>query len=87
MAEVLEPYRHHHKDGSLWVVGQLRDGKAEGYWEWFRKDGTRLRSGHFDRGVQVGEWTTYDKAGKVYKVTTVKTPNPASVTTNSTLPR
>lgn len=87
MAEVLEPYRHHHKDGSLWVVGQLLDGKAEGYWEWFRKDGTRLRSGHFERGVQVGKWTTYDKAGKVYKVTTVKKPDPASVTTSSTLPR
>lgn len=72
MAEDTEPYRHHHKDGSLWVVGQTSNGKAEGYWEWFRKDGTKLRSGHFSGGTQVGEWTTYDKSGKVYKVTTIK---------------
>ena len=48
------------------------DGVATGYWEWFRKDGTRMRSGHFVNGEQVGEWTTYDKAGKVYKVTHFK---------------
>ena len=43
-----------------------------GYWEWFRKDGVRMRSGYFERGEQVGEWTTYDKKGAVYKVTTMK---------------
>jgi antitoxin component YwqK of YwqJK toxin-antitoxin module len=58
-----------HKDGSLWARGQTIDGKATGYWEWFRKDGTRLRSGYFELGEQVGEWTTYDKRGEVYKVT------------------
>jgi antitoxin component YwqK of YwqJK toxin-antitoxin module len=47
-------------------------GEMHGYWEWFRKDGTRMRSGHFDRGVQVGEWTTYDAKGNVYKVTRMK---------------
>lgn len=72
MSNQAEPYRHYHKDGSLWAAGQLSDGKPEGYWEWFRKDGTRLRSGHFMAGDQVGEWTTYDRAGKPYKVTTIK---------------
>jgi antitoxin component YwqK of YwqJK toxin-antitoxin module len=61
-----------HKDGSLWAKGQNLDGVQVGYWEWFRKDGTKLRSGHFDNGQQTGEWTTYDRAGKVYKVTTIK---------------
>lgn len=82
-----EPYRHNHKDGSLWIVGQTRQGKAEGYWEWFRKDGSKLRSGHFADGMQVGEWTTYDKAGNLYKVTTIKKPNAASITSSATLPR
>jgi len=77
MPENTEEYRHYHKDGSLWAVGQLSDGQPEGYWEWFRKDGTKLRSGHFRSGVQVDEWTTYDKTGKVYKVTTIKN-KPAS---------
>jgi antitoxin component YwqK of YwqJK toxin-antitoxin module len=63
---------HHHKDGSVWARGQLLNGQPSGYWEWFRRDGTKLRSGTFDDGKQVGEWTTYDKQGAVYKVTTIK---------------
>jgi antitoxin component YwqK of YwqJK toxin-antitoxin module len=61
-----------HKDGSLWAKGSTVDGVQVGYWEWFRKDGTRLRSGHFDNGQPTGAWTTYDKRGLVYKVTTMK---------------
>jgi len=62
----------YHKDGSLWARGPMLDGQPSGYWEWFRKDGTKLRSGHFEAGEQVGEWTTYDKQGAVYKVTLIK---------------
>ena len=40
-------------------------------WEWFRADGTRLRAGHFDAGVPVGEGTTYDKQGQVFKATRI----------------
>ncbi len=54
-----------HKDGSIRAKGGTRGGTLDGYWEWFRKDGTKLRSGHFD----MGERTTYDAKGKVYKVT------------------
>jgi antitoxin component YwqK of YwqJK toxin-antitoxin module len=60
---------HYHKDGSVRAKGWLRDGQLDGYWEWFRKDGTKLRSGHFAKGERVGEWTTYDNAGEIYKVT------------------
>lgn len=67
-----EPYRHLHRDGSLWAKGHLVDREPDGYWEWFRKDGTKLRSGHFARGRQVGEWTTYDRQGDPYKVTVKK---------------
>jgi len=62
----------YHKDGSVWARGETIDGVATGYWEWFRKDGARMRSGYFEYGEQCGEWTTYDKTGAVYKVTTVK---------------
>ena len=62
----------YHNDGTVWARGQTLAGKATGYWEWFRKDGSRLRSGHFERGEQTGEWTTYDRAGAVYKVTRIK---------------
>lgn len=67
-----EPHIQYHRDGSVWARGQHLDGLATGYWEWFRKDGVRMRSGHFDRGEQTGDWTTYDKNGDVYKVTTFK---------------
>jgi antitoxin component YwqK of YwqJK toxin-antitoxin module len=67
-----EPHTHYHKDGSIWARGQTIDGVATGYWEWFRKDGSRMRSGHFEAGAQVGQWTTYDRTGEVYKVTTMK---------------
>ncbi|GGC29207.1 hypothetical protein GCM10011504_04280 [Siccirubricoccus deserti] len=63
------PFEKHHKDGSVWARGQTIDGVPTGYWEWFRTNGTRLRSGHFKDGEQVGEWTTYDRDGRPYKVT------------------
>jgi antitoxin component YwqK of YwqJK toxin-antitoxin module len=72
MAEQTEPFSLDHKDGSLWAKGQTLGGENHGYWEWFRKNGTKLRSGHFDMGKQVGEWTTYDKDGAPYKVTKMK---------------
>ncbi len=62
----------HHKDGSLWAKGKMAKGIPTGYWEWFRKDGTKMRSGYFVNGEQVGEWITYDKSGAVYKVTLMK---------------
>ena len=66
----------YHKDGSVWAKGTKLDGELHGYWEWFRKDGTRLRSGHFDRGEKTGEWTTYHSRGDVYKVTRIKAQPP-----------
>lgn len=74
-----KPFEKRHRDGSLWAVGQTIDDVPTGYWEWFRKDGTRLRSGHFENGEQVGDWTTYDRTGAPYKTTTMKpkpTPEP-----------
>jgi len=62
----------YHKDGSVWAKGKTADGVPTVYWEWFRKDGTKQRSGHFERGEQAGEWITYDKNGQQYKVTSMK---------------
>jgi antitoxin component YwqK of YwqJK toxin-antitoxin module len=61
-----------HRDGSVWAKGWKRAGKLDGLWTWFRKDGTRLRSGRFERGKRVGDWTTYDARGRVYKVTRMR---------------
>jgi antitoxin component YwqK of YwqJK toxin-antitoxin module len=67
-----EAYVKHHRDGTVWARGQTLDGVATGYWEWFRKDGVRMRSGNFAAGEQSGQWTTYDKSGAVYKITDTK---------------
>ena len=68
----LKEHIQKHRDGSLWARGQTIDGVATGYWEWFRIDGTKLRSGYFENGAQAGEWMTYDKNGEVYKITRMK---------------
>ena len=62
----------HYKDGSVKARGSMREGQLDGYWEWFRKDGTKMRSGHFAMGKQTGEWITYDAEGAPYKVTKMK---------------
>jgi antitoxin component YwqK of YwqJK toxin-antitoxin module len=67
-----QPHTETHKDGSIWARGQMLDGVPTGYWEWFRRDGTKMRSGTFKNGKQVGEWITYDKQGQVYKITQYK---------------
>ncbi|WP_137846218.1 hypothetical protein [Microbacterium sp. 2FI] len=64
-----EPYVKLHRDGSVWARGFMAGDDMEGYWEWFRLDGTLMRSGTFDRGRQVGVWTTYDKTGAPHKET------------------
>jgi antitoxin component YwqK of YwqJK toxin-antitoxin module len=50
--------------------GSNLDGQMHGAWEWYRLDGSLMRSGAFDRGRQVGVWRTYDRAGRVVKETT-----------------
>ena len=40
-----------------------------GAWEFFRRDGSLMRSGRFAHGEQTGTWTTYDRAGHPHRVT------------------
>jgi len=71
-ADGLVPHTEFHRAGSVRAHGQKLNGEPDGYWEWFRLDGTMMRSGTFAAGVQVGEWTTYDKHGIPYKTTVIK---------------
>jgi antitoxin component YwqK of YwqJK toxin-antitoxin module len=71
-ADKRKPEKHteYHKDGTIWADGQMLNGVPVGFWEWFRKVGTKMRSGTFDEaGNRTGEWTTYNKAGATHKVT------------------
>ena len=66
-----KPHIVYHKDGSIWAKGDMIGNQCDGYWEWFRKDGSTMRSGYFTKGKQTGDWTTYDAKGRVVKVTNV----------------
>ncbi len=51
------------------LKGEYRGGEMHGYWEFFRKDGSLMRSGSFNGGKQVGTWTTYTRDGQPHKET------------------
>ena len=56
-------------DGTVKMSGFHLDGEMHGAWEFFRLDGSLMRSGSFDRGRQVGPWRTFDRAGRLVKET------------------
>jgi antitoxin component YwqK of YwqJK toxin-antitoxin module len=59
----------HYCTGAIQSRGFTLDGEMHGDWEFFRKDGSLMRSGEFDRGRQVGIWRTFDRTGKLVKET------------------
>ena len=66
--------KYHANGVTVWSKGRIVDGKPEGYWEWYRLDGTLKRSGHFLQGEPVGAWITYDANGQPYKREQKQTP-------------
>lgn len=56
--------------GAVQSTGFMLDGEMHGHWEFFRKDGSMMRSGGFERGTQTGVWRTFDRAGLLVKETT-----------------
>ena len=68
-SEIIDGYtiKYHASGKTRWSKGKVVDSKPEGYWEWYRIDGSLKRSGHFNAGDPVGEWITYDAQGKPYK--------------------
>jgi antitoxin component YwqK of YwqJK toxin-antitoxin module len=73
-SEIIDGYtiKYHANGKTLWSKGKIVDGQPEGYWQWYRPDGTLKRSGYFKGGEPIGEWTTYDTDGLPYKVTRKK---------------
>jgi antitoxin component YwqK of YwqJK toxin-antitoxin module len=54
-------------NGVMKYAGWLLDGEMHGDWSWYRRDGSLMRSGSFDRGRQIGTWRTYDRNGSIVK--------------------
>ena len=49
--------------------GSYKNNEMHGFWEFFRKDGSLMRSGTFIEGKQTGVWKTFDRTGKLVKET------------------
>lgn len=71
MASTSEPtaVTNRYSTGAVQSTGSILDGEMHGHWEFFRKDGSMMRSGEFDRGQQTGTWRTFDRAGRLVKET------------------
>ena len=63
------PHAEHYDNGAVKLTGFHLDGEMHGAWSFYRRDGSLMRSGDFDRGRQVGTWCTYDRSGAVVKQT------------------
>ena len=59
----------YYKNGGIKSKGHYKDFKMDGYWEFYRLDGSLMRTGTLIKGKQYGEWATYDKLGKLIKKT------------------
>lgn len=59
----------YYDNGNVKQRGGYLDGEMHGPWEFFRRDGSTLRSGIFDRGRQVGTWRSYDRESIVTRET------------------
>jgi antitoxin component YwqK of YwqJK toxin-antitoxin module len=63
------PHVEHYGNGTIKLRGSHLDGEMHGDWEFFRRDGSTMRAGSFDRGRQIGVWKTFDRTGQVVKET------------------
>lgn len=48
-------------NGYLKAKGKYREGQMHGYWEFYRRDGSIMRSGKLSHDQPIGEWTTYPR--------------------------
>ena len=58
-----------YKNGAVKSCGKFKGKLLHGKWEFFRLDGSIMRSGSFKDGEQTGEWITYSSTGRVVKKT------------------
>ena len=63
------PEVEHYGNGVVKMKGFRRDGELHGAWEWYRTDGSLMRTGEFDRGKQIGVWRTFERSGRMVKET------------------
>jgi antitoxin component YwqK of YwqJK toxin-antitoxin module len=63
-----ETIKYHANGKTRWSKGKIVDGKTEGYWEWYRIDGTLKRSGYFHLGEPLASGRPITKKGKFIRL-------------------
>ena len=59
----------YYKNGGIKAKGKYKGKNMHGSWEFYRTDGTLMRSGAFKDGKQTGIWITFNSNGKKVKET------------------
>jgi uncharacterized protein YdhG (YjbR/CyaY superfamily) len=59
----------YYKNGGIKAKGKYKGKSMHGAWEFYRMDGTLMRSGAFKDGKQTGIWITFNSNGKKVKET------------------
>jgi antitoxin component YwqK of YwqJK toxin-antitoxin module len=59
----------YYKNGGIKAKGKYKGKSMHGNWEFFRLDGSLMRSGSFTNGEQSGLWITFDAKGRKVKET------------------
>ena len=59
----------YYKNGGVKSKGKYKGKNMHGAWEFYRMDGTLMRSGAFKDGKQTGIWITFNSNGKKVKET------------------
>jgi antitoxin component YwqK of YwqJK toxin-antitoxin module len=63
------PALDRYDNGQLRFEGFYLESEMHGPWTFYRRDGSVMRTGRFERGRQVGKWQTFDRTGAVVKDT------------------
>ena len=62
-------FKEFYRNGVLKAAGKYKNGQMHGAWNFYRTDGSPMRSGSFAEGQRVCTWTTYTADGKAHRIT------------------
>jgi len=52
-------YLEFYDNGHIKSRGKYKDGQMHGNWDFYRRDGSMMRSGRLEKGEPVGKWQTF----------------------------
>ena len=52
--------------GQKMTEGMFENGKPDGVWTTFDRNGIVLTKGSYKEGIQIGKWTIYDRDQNIY---------------------